>query len=450
MSTPIDLGRETQPLPCLLGCLWLFLSVFLFFQIWTSAEEVSAQDGSAKTTSAKFERSDSEVPGLSEIASPWSIEIMLAKPMTEEIAKEERTFIVRNSETGQVVSDYRVHMASPILGKKDPVSGNSLYNEVVIYGKRISGDRSYSIEIRNAKADSEEVFEVVEVSPSKDAKDGGFFRHATENIDLQFDPKIGDDINSLGFTYDLKINIHNQDNFHFDNILSQTTVTLETYQIGARSNGQISVEDDDDNFKNSIEADLFAEYTVNPNFMLDVRDSKGNPVQRPFANPLGISFRPVGLEADRDFDRVNYAAEFAAWASVPYTWEPVLWLHELTDVKRPFVPLVLTTSYKFVQDISDDGSSNDLAETSNRMELEGLYKFPILDDLDFRAQWRGFLDLESGNFDDYVNVGLTYFPGDDRNNGITLSWQAGVLPPNFGNDDSAVLVGWSLALPGGQ
>ena len=158
----------------------------------------------------------------------------------------------------------------------------------------------------------------------------------------------------------------------------------------------------------------------------------------PYDHRLFLGITPFRLEADQDFENVNYVFRGYATASLPYSHHLSRGVQSILggDGNAP-PPVYLNVAYAVVGELEDD-SGND---ADNRVEIMLRNRLPIGNKMQLYTDWRWF-DEDGDNFD-FFQFKASY--PIDQHLGVFFKYTAGELPPlDRAADVSSIGLSWSF------
>ncbi len=203
-----------------------------------------------------------------------------------------------------------------------------------------------------------------------------------------------------------------------------------TYKINTRDTNIA------DHLSASLNFDLLRLYRLcDP---LTARDADGQ-YQGKLAYYAGFRLTGFELEADQDFDVVNWSIQpqLALW--VPYSNLPGLWWVRQMGVRRnAATPLFVYGGYSVVDSLRTKNSEvpRDLQE-ADRFELELAYAFPLTSRIRLGLRSRHFWLQQGQGQRNYQELFARYYLTDSTTASILFKYTRGALPPKFEKGETA-------------
>lgn len=198
-----------------------------------------------------------------------------------------------------------------------------------------------------------------------------------------------------------------------------------------RLNGEISSEDKAESFHSQVAA--------------SVTGSRRWVVGR---LPVGVYVTPIKVEADKDFNTIDYVAQAGVLFEVPFTRRLAYGLQSaLGGCDYEVYPCTTDAMLAYVgyaQVESIDRPAN-ARKNKSRPEADVIYDFPLSNSwaISTRYQWYGASDTEADS--DNFSAGLAYYLNCPRRAAFTIDYQKGEISPTF-DDIEAVRIGFRTLL----
>lgn len=152
----------------------------------------------------------------------------------------------------------------------------------------------------------------------------------------------------------------------------------------------------------------------------------------------GFRLEGFDLEADQNFNIMNYVVQpqLALW--IPYSNIPALWWTRNVGVTgNAATPLYVYAGYALVNTLHSDSTLvSPTLQKDDRFELEMAYAFPLTSRIRFGVRSRFFWLLDEGLQRNYQEVYARYYLNDKDTTALLFKYTHGSVPPKFEQGDS--------------
>ncbi|MEQ8332026.1 hypothetical protein [Nisaea sp.] len=256
-------------------------------------------------------------------------------------------------------------------------------------------------------------------SVSEEAKDA---KNNATSGKLNLAPLVGDGSATIGLKLDASYRLE----CLFDGM---------PYNFGGTVNlaGEFGADDGEEDFDRTFEAGVAFKYFLKP----------WAANKREYVNAFRIS--PLGIESDQEADKLNYVGKIEYATQIPYTDRIVEAFGASTDAGKRISSghaAQILTGYTYAVELRDEIEDEEF-EAANRWDTEIVWAFPLPYAFKAELRWKGFLDLEEGDFEERFLGTVRYPLAEGSGTDLVVSYRDGGEAPTF-KDEQAIRVGLDI------
>ncbi len=158
---------------------------------------------------------------------------------------------------------------------------------------------------------------------------------------------------------------------------------------------------------------------------------------------LGLRLAPLGVETDRNMDKVDLTLGPSVVFSVPYAHWPLLAWASVAGIERGILPFTVEVSYKYVRRVRKGGMRS--VPDRRRLDVEAVGRLPLLRRLDLLVRLKAYYDVGRSARHELLDLTWRWYLDESGKAAMIVKALHGALPPEFG-DAETVGLGFAVGL----